>query len=100
MNSRRIHSLCFVEKLRIDDFPERFPRLVKSDGDKAGVLFAEHSRKPPFSLGLQRFLEFFLHKIRVPRMSLSVHESDAVSQKQLDKTIVHSMHAVFSADLN
>jgi hypothetical protein len=100
MNSRRIHSPFFAEKLRIDDCSERFPRLIKSDGDKAGVLFAEHSRKPPFSLGLQSFLELLLHKIRVPRVSLSVHESDAVSQKQLNKTIVHSMHAVFSADLN
>jgi hypothetical protein len=68
--------------------------------DEAGVLLAKHSGKPPFSLGLQSFLELLFHKIGVPRVSHCVHEIDAVSQKQLDKTIVHSMHAVFGADLN
>src|SRR5207247_1759268 len=62
--------------------------------------FAENSRKPPFSLGLQSFLELLLHKIGVPRVSHRVHETDAVSQKQLDKAIVDGMHAVLSADLN
>src|SRR6266498_1235299 len=62
--------------------------------------FAENSRKPPFSLGLQSFLELLLHKIGVPRVSQRVHETDALSQKQLDKTNVHGMHAVRSADLN
>src|SRR5437773_4655757 len=65
-----------------------------------GISFAEHSRKPPFSLGLQSFLELLLHKIGVPRVSHSVHETDALSQEQLDKTFVHGMHAVLSADLN
>src|SRR4029450_9136142 len=65
-----------------------------------GVSFAEHSRKPPFSLGLQRFLELLLHKIGVSRVSHSVHETDAVSQKQLDETIVHGMHSVGMSDLN
>src|SRR5437867_7026875 len=65
-----------------------------------GISFAEHSRKPPFSLGLQGFLELLLHKIGVPRVSHRVHETDAVSQKQLDKAIVDGMHPVLSADLN
>src|SRR5437763_10137550 len=64
------------------------------------VLLAEHSGKPSFSLGLQSFLKLLLHKIRVPRVSHRVHEVDAVSQKQLDKAVVHGMHAVLSADLN
>src|SRR5438552_18011211 len=64
------------------------------------ISFAENSRKPPFSLGLQSFLELLLHKIGVPRVSHRVHETDAVSQKQLDKAIVDGMHAVLSADLN
>ena len=68
--------------------------------DEAGVSFAEHSRNPPFSLGLQRFLELLLHKIGVPRVSHRVHETDAVSDKQLDKTIVHGVHAVRMSDLN
>ena len=68
--------------------------------DEAGVLFAEHSRKPPFSLGLQSFLELVLHKIGVPRVGHSVHEIDAISQKQLDEAFVHGMHAVLGADLN
>src|SRR5438128_8117614 len=61
---------------------------------------AENSRKPPFSRGLQTLLELLLHKIGVPRVSQRVHETDAVSQKQFDKTIVHGVHAVLSADLN
>jgi len=70
------------------------------NADEDGISFAENSRKPPFSLGLQSFLELLLHKIGVPRVSHSVHETDALSQKQLDKTNVHGMHAVRSADLN
>src|SRR5690349_19834666 len=66
----------------------------------ARQLFSEHPRKPPFSLGLQSFLEFFLHKIGVPGVSHGVHETDALSQKQLDQTIVHRMHAVGMSDLN
>src|SRR6266581_7407944 len=64
------------------------------------ISFAENSRKPPFSLGLQSLLEVLLYKIGIPRMSQSVHETNAVSQKQLDKAIVDGMHAVLSADLN
>src|SRR6266480_3612995 len=75
-------------------------RLHGFDADEAGISFAEHSGKPPFSLGLQSLLELLLHKIGVPRVSQRVHETDAVSQKQLDKTVVHGMHAVLSADLN
>ena len=62
--------------------------------------FAENSRKPPFSLGLQSFLELLLHKIGIPRVSQRVNEADALSQQQLDKTVIHGMHAVLSADLN
>src|SRR5438046_8037761 len=62
--------------------------------------FAENSRKPAFSLGLQSLLELLLHKIGVPRVSQRVHETDAVSQKQLDKTIVHGMHTVRTSNLN
>src|SRR5438034_8184286 len=65
-----------------------------------GISFAEHSRKPPFSLALQSYLELLLHKIGVPRVSHRVHEADALSQKQLDKTFVHGMHAVRTPDLN
>src|SRR6202051_3569180 len=67
---------------------------------EAGTSFAENSCNPPFSLGLQSFLELLLHKIGVPRVRHSVHETDALSQEQLDKTIVHGMHAVRGADLN
>src|SRR5512132_1809532 len=77
-----------------------FPPCIEFDVRHAGISFAEHSRKPPFSLGLQSFLELLLHKIGVPCVSQRVHETDAVSQKQLDKAIVHGMHAVLSADLN
>src|SRR6266704_6375836 len=73
---------------------------MEFDADEAGVSFAENSRKPPFSLGLQSLLELLLHKIGVSRMSQRVHETDAVSQKQFDKTIVHGMHAVRTSDLN
>src|SRR5438132_10437836 len=76
------------------------PPCLEFDADEAGVSFAENSRKPPLSLGLQSFLELLLHKIGVPRVSHRVHETDAVSQKQLDKAIVDRMHAVLSADLN
>jgi hypothetical protein len=67
---------------------------------EAGISFAENSRKPPFPLGLQSLLELLLHKIGVPRVNQRVHEIDAISQKQLDKTIVHGMHAVGTPDLN
>ncbi len=67
---------------------------------EAGISFAQNSCKPSFSLGLQSLLEVLLHKIGVPRVSQRVHEIDAVSQKQLDKTFVHGMHAVLTADLN
>src|SRR6266478_8523161 len=67
---------------------------------QVGISFAEHSRKPPFSLALQSLLEVLLYKVGVPRVSHRVHETDAVSQKQLDKAIVDGMHAVLSADLN
>ena len=70
------------------------------DAQEPGASFAEHSRKPPFSLRLQSFLELLLHKIGVPRVSHRVHETDAVSDKQLDKTIVHGVHAVRMSDLN
>src|SRR6516165_12032575 len=36
-------------------------------------LLLENSCKPPFSLGLQCFLELLLHKIRVPGVSHRVH---------------------------
>src|ERR1700687_5807484 len=76
------------------------PKGVRFGADEAGISFAKHSCKPPFSLGLQSFLELLLHKIGVPRVRHSVHETDALSQEQLDKTIVHGMHAVRGADLN
>src|SRR5437870_5463761 len=72
---------------------------MEFDADEAGVSFAENSRKPSFSLGLQSFLELLLHKIGVPRVSHRVHEIDALSYKQLDKTLVHGMDAVRSSDL-
>ena len=67
---------------------------------KVGISFAENSRKPPFSLALQSLLELLLYKFGVSCVSQRVHETDAVSQQQLDKTVVHSMHAVLTADLN
>src|SRR5262249_30075395 len=67
---------------------------------ETGVSFAENSRKPPFSLGLQSLLELLFHKIGVSRVSHRVHETDAVSYEQLDKTVVHGMHAVGSSNLN
>src|SRR6266404_9171974 len=67
---------------------------------EAGISFAQNSCKPSFSLGLQSLLEVLLHKIGVPRVSQCVHEIDAVSQKQLDKTFVHGVHAVRTSDLN
>src|SRR4029453_14426497 len=76
------------------------PPCIEFDAEEAGVSFAEHPRKPSFSLGLQGLLKVLLHKIRVPRVSQGVHETDAGSQKQLNKTVVHGMHAVLSADLN
>src|SRR5262245_59269834 len=72
---------------------------LNSTGTKASVSLAEHSREPSFSLGLQSFLELFLHKIWVPRVSHCVHETNAVGDEQLDKTIVHGMHAVGMSDL-
>src|SRR6266404_8070509 len=77
-----------------------FAACIQFSADGAGISFAEKSRKPPFSLGLQSLLELLLHKIGVPRVNHRVHETDAVSQKQLDKTTVHGMHAVRSSDLN
>src|SRR6266702_253069 len=71
-----------------------FAACIQFSADGAGISFAQKSRKPPFSLGLQSFLELLLHKIGVPRVSHSVHETDALSQKQLDKTNVHGMHDV------
>src|ERR1043166_6486845 len=68
--------------------------------DAAGISFAQNSGKPPFSLALQSLLEFFLHKIGVPRVSHRVHKTDTLIQKQLDKANVHGMHAVRSSDLN
>ena len=67
--------------------------------DEPAFLFAEHSPKPPFSLGFQSFLKLIFYKIGIPCVSQSVHETDALSQEQLDKTIVHGMHAVRTADL-
>ena len=80
--------------------PDGLPRCAEFDADETRISFAKNSRKPPFSLGLQSFLELLLHKIGVPRVSHTVHETDALSQKQLDKTIVHGMHAVGMSDLN
>src|SRR5206468_10023256 len=77
-----------------------FRRWIKLDADEAGLSFAKNSRKPSFSLRLPSFLELLLHKIGVPRVSHRVHETDAVSYKQLDKTIVHGVHAVGMSDLN
>src|ERR1700747_741976 len=74
--------------------------VLKFNADEAGISFAENSRKPPFSLRPQSLLELLLHKIGVPRVSQRVHETDALSQKQLDKTIVHGGHAVRTSDLN
>src|ERR1051326_2097324 len=62
--------------------------------DELGISLAKHSRKPPFSLGLQSLLEFLLHKIRVPCVTHCVHETDALIHKHLDQTVVHGMHAV------
>ena len=69
-------------------------------GDETRVSFAENSRKPSFSLGFQGFLELLLYKIGIPRVTHRVHETDAFSDKQLDKTVVDGMHAVLGADLN
>ena len=91
----RVVVTAVVENPYVDRYVADLSPLVE-----ASVSFFKHSRKPSFSLGLQRFLELLFHKIGVPRVSHRVHEIDAVSQKQLDKTIVHSMHAVFGADLN
>src|SRR5215469_12887339 len=108
-SSRRIRSPFYVEKLQIDvshrarsrhHHLEGFPRWIKFDADEASVSFAQNSRKPPFSLGLQSLLEFLLHKIGVPRVSHRVHETDAVSYEQLDKTVVHGVHAVGGSNLN
>ena len=77
-----------------------FAACIQFSADGAGISFVQKSRKPSFSLGLQSFLELLLHKIGVPRVSHSVHETDALIQKQLDKTNVHGMHAVRSSDLN
>src|SRR4029453_14530133 len=76
------------------------PPCIEFDAEEAGVSFAEHPRKPSFSLGLQGLLKVLLHKIRVPRVSQRVYELTASSQQQLDKAIVDRMHAVLSADLN
>src|SRR6266496_5042453 len=75
-----------------------FAACIQFSADGAGISFAYKSRKPPFSLGLQSFLELLLHKIGIPRVSHSVHETDAVGQEQLDKTFIDSMHAVPSSD--
>src|SRR2546430_17402340 len=85
---------------RRTDLLTRRRHTLNSTRTQVGISFAENSRKPPFSLALQSLLELLLYKIGIPRVSQRVHETDAVSQKQLDKTIVHSMHAVRSADLN
>src|SRR6188472_2462856 len=87
-NYRRTHSPSYAEKLRIN---------VCRQGPRS---FAEYSCKPSFSLGLQSFLELVLHKLRIPRVSHRVHETDAFSDKQFDKTLVDGMHAVLGADLN
>ena len=55
MNSRRIHSPFFAEKLRIDDCSERFPRLIKSDGDKAGVYLRNIPANHPFRWDFKAF---------------------------------------------
>ena len=86
-----------LERWRIDRLRGFRIGLTQSWPDAS---FAEHSRKPPFSLGLQSLLELVLHKIGVPRVSHRVHETNAVSQKQLDKAIVHRMHPVRAADLH
>src|SRR5205823_8555120 len=86
-----INMFLLLERWRIDRLRGFRIGLTQSWPDAS---FAEHSRKPPFSLGLQSLLELVLHKIEVPRVSHRVHETNAVSQKQLDKAIVHRMHAV------
>ena len=80
--------------------PGTLPRLIRFGVVRADRLLLEYASKPSFSLGLQSFLELLLHKIRVPCMSHGVHEIDAVSDKQLDETVINGMHAVRMSDLN
>src|ERR1051325_3601632 len=72
---------------------------VKLSGNEAGISFAQESRKPPFSLALQSCLKLPLHKLGIPRVRHRVHETNTVGQKQLDKTIVHGVHALRGSDL-
>src|SRR5438477_4180552 len=97
-NSSHTRSPCCAESFPID-LSHHAGRDPKS-ADEGRHSFAKKSGEPPFSLGLQSFLEFLLHKIGVPRVSHRVHEIDALSDKQLDKAIVHGMHAVAMSDLN
>src|SRR5919109_662276 len=100
-NSHLIRSpFCAEEFQTPKRSPASFQRWFKFDADTTAILFAEHSRKPSFSLGLQSLLELLLHKIRVPRVSHGVHETDAVRQKQLNQAIVYCMHAVRTSDLH
>src|SRR5690349_6755963 len=68
--------------------------------DETAISLLKHSRKPPFSLGLQRFLELLLYKIGISRVGHRVHETNTISDEQLDKTVVHGMHAIGMPDLN
>src|SRR3954447_20973514 len=75
--------------------------LFAEPATHSGILsFAEHPRNQPFFLGLQSLLELLLYKIGIPRVSHRVYKIDAVSQQQLDQTVVHGVHAVGTANLN
>ena len=64
----------------INRFQLRVPPTSES-AHEFSISFAEHSREPPFALGLQSLLELLLHKFGISRVSHRVHEIDAFGQK-------------------